>query len=79
MRAPSIPAYDAAHAEERMRDYWVTLHKDDKGRTVRGTRVFPEMILGERTLSLLVERCLLFGDNGQDPKRICRGRDVGRP
>ncbi|WP_208093776.1 hypothetical protein, partial [Escherichia coli] len=66
MPAPSILAYDAAHAEERMRDYWVTLHKDDKGRTVRGTRVFPEMILGERTLSLLAVRRLVFHEIASD-------------
>ncbi|WP_296226696.1 hypothetical protein [Ralstonia sp. UBA689] len=66
MPAPSILAYDAAHAEERMRDYWVTLHKDDKGKTVRGLRVFREMIIGERTLSLLAVRRLVFHEIASD-------------
>nr|WP_296225557.1 hypothetical protein [Ralstonia sp. UBA689] len=58
--APSILAYDAAHAEERMRDYWYRLHKDREGKTVRGTRATQEMIIGEPTLSLLATRRLVF-------------------
>lgn len=64
--APSYLAYDAAHAEERMRDYWVTLHKDREGKTVRGTRVLPSMIIGERTLSLLAVRRLVFHEIARD-------------
>jgi len=66
MYAPSYLAYDAAHAEERMRDYWVTLHKDDKGKTVRGLRTYPGMILGEPTLSLLAIRRMVFDEVASD-------------
>ncbi len=58
--APSVIAYDAAHAEERMRDYWVTLHKDSHGETVRGAPALESMILGERTLTLNAARRLVF-------------------
>ena len=58
--APSYLAYDAAHAEERMRDYWVTLHKGRDGETVRGARATEEMIIGEKTLTLQGARRLVF-------------------
>jgi hypothetical protein len=58
--APSLLAYDAAHAEERMQDYWYRLHKDKDGKTVRGTRTTEEMIVGERVLSLQAARRLVF-------------------
>jgi len=58
--APSVLAYDAEHAEERMRDYWVTLHKDALGETVRGAAAVDEMIIGEPTLSLNAMRRYVF-------------------
>ncbi|MFK0380199.1 hypothetical protein [Pandoraea sp. NPDC090278] len=58
--APSVLAYDAVHAESRMRDYWVTLHKDRDGETVRGAPALDSMIIGERTLTLNAARRLVF-------------------
>ncbi len=58
--APSYLAYDSAHAEERMRDYWVTLRKNDRGETVRGAPANETMIIGERTLTLQGARRLVF-------------------
>ena len=58
--APSVIAYDAAHAEARMRDYWVTLHKDRYGKTVRGAPALESMIIGERTLTINAARRLVF-------------------
>lgn len=60
MPAPSLMAYDAAHAEARMRDYWVTLRKDRDGDTVRGVPAFESMIIGERTLTINAARRLVF-------------------
>ncbi|CAJ0729574.1 MAG: hypothetical protein C0465_19765 [Ralstonia sp.] len=61
MPAPSYLAYDAAHAEQRMQDYWVKLHKDPKtGETVRGLRTREPMIVGESILSLQGARRLMF-------------------
>jgi len=59
--APSYGAYDAAHAEERMRDYFVNLHKNDRGETVRGAPATDEMIIGESTLTLKGARRLIYG------------------
>ena len=59
--APSYLAYDAAHAKERMQDYWVKLHKKpDTGKTVRGLRVDEGMIVGETTFSLDAAWRLVF-------------------
>lgn len=58
--APSYLAYDGAHAEERMRDYWVTLHKNRRGETVRGAPASEAMIIGEKTLTLQAARRLVF-------------------
>ena len=61
MPAPSYLAYDAKHAEVRMQDYWVKLHKDPKtGETVRGLRADEAMIVGEPVLSLQGARRLVF-------------------
>lgn len=59
--APSYLAYDAAHAEVRMRDYFVNLHKDRDGETVRGAPASDEMIIGEPTLTLQGARRLVYG------------------
>ncbi|WP_454710197.1 hypothetical protein [Cupriavidus nantongensis] len=58
--APSVIAYDAAHAEERMRDYWVNLHKNLEGEPERGTSTTQAMIIGERTLTINAVRRLVF-------------------
>ncbi|CAG9179319.1 hypothetical protein LMG23992_03974 [Cupriavidus laharis] len=58
--APSVLAYDAQHAEERMKDYWVTPHKDFFGKTVRGAAAVDEMFIGERTLSINAIRRYVF-------------------
>ncbi|CAJ0723879.1 hypothetical protein [Ralstonia pickettii] len=59
--APSYLAYDAAHAKERMHDYWGKLHKDpETGKTVRGLRVLEGMIVGETTLTLDAAWRLVF-------------------
>ena len=58
--APSVVAYDDVHAEQRMRDYWVTLHKNWKGVTVRGAPRTQEMIIGEQTLTINAARRLVF-------------------
>ncbi|WP_373457580.1 hypothetical protein [Cupriavidus taiwanensis] len=58
--APSVVAYDAAHAEERMRDYWVTLHTGLDGEPMRGVPTSEAMIVGERTLTINAVRRLVF-------------------
>ena len=58
--APSVIAYDAAHAEERMRDYWVTMHTNWKGDPERGAPATQAMVIGERTLTINAVRRLVF-------------------
>ncbi|MDK3026626.1 hypothetical protein QO239_28880, partial [Cupriavidus taiwanensis] len=59
--APSVIAYDAAHAEERMRDYWVTMHTNWQGKLERGAPATQAMIIGERTLTINAVRRFIFG------------------